>query len=1140
MVFNELCDKVKDGAIPVIVAGILKKVSESLNNTYFNVMICYGKAVHFVEESKTEYLTENFPIMVITRQDFDGEVVVKGYLYKGTTDLILGGATETDEHLANYQAQVIIPSENTIEMLKKQYHIDGNVDTAFFGKLIDSALKQDYTALTSTVDDIVWDGIETLDVALDVAQASKESFRKYLCNYMDSLKRHNHSKDEHLKYYINFAEYLKDKNFDENKIINIIEKVSPITAKTLNPVVPRLRLSKLLVKTYGVNIFYKICLCDTLSDAIRKFSFDCQKDIRIDDKMVSTINNVSGYSNYSEFLYGFDKEHDTWQDVLCRGFHALRNLDFVSVAIMATFLEDVNSPDITSLYETKQNNLMNREVDILTVLEQNPYVLKFFNEDIRVEVLDMFALANGLLARIKGIKSTIILNMRKSIACLNYFDSTSSNEGSTIIEVDNSFFEKNSTSVNKSVFDIFITRKRAYTLLCDSENFTLANWDKPITGSFGKEFKNLLQEYIITDSVKKTERHPLMNIFGSLYTPSQVMWNYRGIYQYGGRQSTKISLIAAQESERLNILSITEKTGQIIGIKIKDKVYFGTTNDIKNEYNIFCSLNKLKERTLDVDMNKIEELIAEFEKIKGFKLEEKQKDAVRAVSNNIVAVTGAAGSGKTTTAEAMLYAIENIFGGTTVFAAPTGKAANRLREIVNRPVSTIHSLFKIGSDSGDYDEVKKIDADTLVIDEYSMVHSALMSKVMNGIDLNRTKLVLIGDIEQLPPIGAGKPFADIINKRYFPIIQLDVVKRCAEGSAVTLNASIMIGKPPKGVTRTKVETDIEKQKFIVIDMKPSHLTSDRYDKEQSIIIDIVKHHLGLPCLYIRTEGDKAYIGSNEINNQRFNSDDIIVVTPLKKSSHKLGSIQLNALLQPIINPENTGTKMQVVAGGEVKQTIFRVGDRVLHTKNIYTKARYIMRDDGIITEYPDYAGIMNGEVGKIAFIRPLDDLRDMYFPNNNINEDVASRIEADFDRSDDLAIGVAYSDMDRDGNPYSFYILYLVNIQGKDKVETYYNANVFGETGLIDLAYAMTVHKMQGSQGKLVICPIHDLYQGMLNRNMPYTAVTRTRDVAYLIGDIKSDLAYTSAFDKMLKIQATETRNTILGLLMETANKEVH
>lgn len=1133
MNFNELCEKVKDGAIPVIVAGVLRRVSGIPNETHINVMICHGKVIHFVEEGKTEILTENFPMMVITRQSFSGEVVIRGYLYKGTTDLILGGAVETDSNISDYQAQVIKPSDNVIEMLNKQYPVEVNMDTAYYGKLIESALKQDYTTLTDCLDDIVWDGVETLEVALDVAQASKESFRKYLSSYMDSLKRHNHPKNEHLKYFRNFAEYIKDKKFDENKIVNIIEKVSPITAKTLNPVIPRIRLSKLLVKTYGTEVFYKVCNPDTLSEAIRKFSFDCSKDIRIDDNMVNTINNVSKFKQYDEFLYTYDREEDTWQDVLCRGFHALRNCDFISIAIMSMFLEDVNSTDLISLYETKQNKLMNEEIEILTVLEQNPYVLKFFNDSIRVEVLDMFALANGLLSRIKGIKSTIILNMRKSIACLEYFDSLSNTEGSTIIEVDNQFFEKNSNTVSKSIFDVTITRKRAYTLLCDSENFTLANWDKPINGSYGKEFKSVLQDYVITDSIKNVERHPLMNIYGTLYNPSQVTWNYRGIYQFAGRTSARVSLIATQETERLNILNITGKTGHIIGIKISDKIYFGTTNDIKNEYNIFRSLNVLKNRTLSVDMDKIEKLIVEFEDMKGFKLEEKQKDAVRAVSNNIVAITGPAGSGKTTTAEAMLYAIENIFGGKTVFAAPTGKAANRLREIVNRPVSTIHSLFKIGSDSNEEKEVKKIDADTLVIDEYSMVHSALMSKVMDGIDLSKTKLVLIGDIEQLPPIGAGKPFADIINKKYFPIIQLDVVKRCADGSAVTLNASIMIGKPPKGVTRTKVETDEEKQKFIVLDMKPSHLVADRYDKEQSIIIDIVKHHLGMKCSYVRVEDDKAYIGNNIINNQQFNADDIIVVTPLKKASHKLGSIQLNTLLQPIINPENTGSKMQVIAGGEVQQTIFRVGDRVLHTKNIYTKARYIMVD-GKITEYPEYAGIMNGEVGKIAFIRPLDDLREMYVYNNNMNDEIASRIEPDFDRSDDLAIGVVYSDMDSEGNPYSFYILYLANVQGKDKIDTYYNANVVGETGLLDLAYAMTVHKMQGSQGKLVICPIYDMYQGMLNRNMPYTAVTRTRDVTYLIGDIKSDLAYTSVFDKMLKIQATEKRHTILGVLMES------
>lgn len=1130
MNYETLKQKVGDSALNVIVYGDISNVSSRVNIDYFSIKTCVCKAIYFVTENKLEVLTETIPLMVVTRAGIAGNsLLIKGNLFKGMTDFIIGGSVLQDSGVTNFDAVVERIKDSDIQRLNTKYNIkDIATDTIKYGKLIEDALKVDCKQSNVQLDDILWDGIETLSTAIDVAIASQENFRKYLNNYLKSVVRHNRSKDAYGVVLNNFSRKIAELKIDSNRIANLIEKISPITAKTLNPIVPRIRLSKLLVKTYGYSVFSVICSFNSLGDLVRKFTLDCERNIDFDDELINTINKVSETFKFGEENTYLNKDYESWRHVLCKGLHALANPDFICVAILSFFLEDFDSGDLSKLYSLKREGIIEDSVDLLTILEQNPYVLHYFNDEIRTGVLDTVALSNGLIGRIKGVKETIVLNLRKSIACLDYFKDNSQNVGSTIEVIDSTFNTKDS-KLSKSIFDIMVTRKRAYHLLVESGFVDFAKWDMPIAGTYGFKFKELISGGIATDGIKKVERECLHQVFGNMYAPTQIQWNYRGMYQYGGRRSVKISLIQSTEQERVGVLNIAEKTGQVLGLKYNGKSYFGTTRDIANEYGIFTCLNELKNRDISFDKDRIESLIAEFEDIKGFKLEEKQRDAARAVGNNLLCITGPAGSGKTTAAEVLLYVIENVYGGTVVFAAPTGRAADRLRETVNRPVYTLHRLFKI-SDNEDA-EINAIEADTLVIDEMSMVNSALLNRALKGINLKKTRLILIADIEQLPPIGAGKPFADIIRKKYFPVVELDVVKRCVEGSAVTLNSSIMIGKQPESIKRTTVFTDEEHQKFVVLDMKPSQNNNDKYLKEQHIVIDLVNHHLGRPTRFVREENGNHYIGDVQINSEQFKDDDIVVVTPLKKAGHRLGSTQLNTLLQPIFNPEDS-VKMQVLKEIGNNMITLRVGDRVLHTKNNYTKARFVLTEDGKITEFGEHAGVMNGEIGKIAFIRPLEDLRDLYQQNYNLNSDIQEQIEDVFDRPEEIAIGVSYTALDTNGDKYNFYILYLVDIKGKMDTRNIYNQIVIGDCNELDHAYALTVHKMQGSQSKLVICPIFELFYGLKNRNMAYTAVTRTQDVSYLVGDIVSSITHTSAFTDMLKIQAIDMRKTVLEDLM--------
>ena len=339
-----------------------------------------------------------------------------------------------------------------------------------------------------------------------------------------------------------------------------------------------------------------------------------------------------------------------------------------------------------------------------------------------------------------------------------------------------------------------------------------------------------------------------------------------------------------------------------LGVKldIKGKRYIMDYTVAYKENYIIQRLYELSEGVLDIKDEDIEKCIIEFEELKAkelgvaeFKLEENQKKAVYLIKNKVMCLTGSAGSGKTTTAEAILYACEKLLGidEGVMFCASTGKAANRLKEVVKRKTSTIHSLFLIGGKANlfkDRNVEVRDDIKLLFVDESSMIDIDLMFQMLEKID-DGTMIYFLGDIEQLPPIGLGKPFANALE--ILPKVKLNVTKRASNKSGITKNANKIINNEKGDLHVT--------DDFTVID-----ISSDK----------VVTRLLSL-C--------------NELLSSGMEEDDIQVITPINKQSW--GTRELNKELQKVFN-KNGDTQRSVVVDEFGNITTFRVGDRVIHTK----------------------------------------------------------------------------------------------------------------------------------------------------------------------------------------------------------------
>lgn len=406
--------------------------------------------------------------------------------------------------------------------------------------------------------------------------------------------------------------------------------------------------------------------------------------------------------------------------------------------------------------------------------------------------------------------------------------------------------------------------------------------------------------------------------------------------------------------------------------------------------------------------------LEKIEKAGNINLSAKQKEAIQAInSNNVVIITGGPGTGKTTIIKNVID-IYKSHGKKVVLCAPTGRAAKRMTEMTGEEAKTLHRLLEIGKIEKDNEftimnyEVAPIDADVIIVDEASMVDIYLMNYLLNGI-YQGTKLILVGDTDQLPSVGPGSVLKDIINSERIKTIFLDEIFRQAAQSKIIVNSHrVNDGE----YFLDKEEQEGLKDDFFYIKEKSQDIMLDQ-------IISLCKGRL-------KNFGDYDFF------------ENIQILSPTKKGL--LGTKELNKRLQEELNPSSDEKNEKKV--GEV---IFREGDRVMQVKNNYDI--YWEKGNTISLTYESGTGIFNGELGKIVKIDFLN-----------------KQIKILFD--DEKEAWYAFSDMDQ-----------------------------------IEHAYAITVHKAQGSEFDVVIMVVTQSSAMLLTRNLLYTGLTRAKKLLILIGN---------------------------------------
>ena len=412
-----------------------------------------------------------------------------------------------------------------------------------------------------------------------------------------------------------------------------------------------------------------------------------------------------------------------------------------------------------------------------------------------------------------------------------------------------------------------------------------------------------------------------------------------------------------------------------------------------------------KDSTVDVEKE-----LAQTQRELKIELVEEQKEAVRNVlTNGVTVITGGPGTGKTTTINAILHMLEKA-GEDVLLAAPTGRAAKRMSEATGMQAQTIHRLLEIGymreeteRQMFNRNEDNPIEADVLIVDEMSMVDITLMHALLKAL-VEGQRLVLIGDADQLPSVGAGNVLKDIINSGRIPVVRLIQIFRQATKSAIVMNAH-RINKGAYPVVNEK-GTDFFFMKRSI------------QEEVRDTIIELVTTRL------------PKYQGFDSLK-------DIQILAPMRKGV--LGVNELNKALQQALNPPH-----DLKPEKEYRGVLFRQGDKVMQIKNNYNTPWKILGKTGLPLD--EGTGVFNGDCGIITAI--LEELEVV-----KVTFDDGKVVEYEFNQLDEL-----------------------------------------------ELAYAVTIHKSQGSEYPVVILPIHSGPPMLLSRNLLYTAVTRAKKMVVGIG----------------------------------------
>ena len=433
----------------------------------------------------------------------------------------------------------------------------------------------------------------------------------------------------------------------------------------------------------------------------------------------------------------------------------------------------------------------------------------------------------------------------------------------------------------------------------------------------------------------------------------------------------------------------------------------------------------------EVSRERLLERLGKIEDATGLFLDEMQRKAVmEAAKQGILVLTGGPGTGKTTTINAMIRLFESE-GMTILLAAPTGRAAKRMTETTGYEASTIHRLLEVSGNPEEEtiggfqrNEENPLDTDVLIIDEVSMVDLPLMNALLKAV-MPGTRLILVGDQNQLPSVGPGSVLKDIIASGCFPVVMLTKIFRQAGESDIVVNAhKINRGEP--------VILDNKSRDFFFL---------KRQEPDVIISVRLTLTQKKLP----------KYVNAGIY--------DIQVMTPMRKGL--LGVERLNQILQQYLNPPSPEKSER-----EYADRLFREGDKVMQIKNNYQLEWKIQTKYGLAVDKGQ--GVFNGDMGVVREINTYEE-----------------------------TITVEYDEHRQVVYPYSMM----------DELE---------------LAYAITVHKSQGSEYPAVVIPLLQGPRQLYHRNLLYTAVTRAKKCVTLVGS-------EAVFQEMIRNNQDQKRNTSLA-----------
>ncbi|MDD7770220.1 ATP-dependent RecD-like DNA helicase [Suipraeoptans intestinalis] len=486
-----------------------------------------------------------------------------------------------------------------------------------------------------------------------------------------------------------------------------------------------------------------------------------------------------------------------------------------------------------------------------------------------------------------------------------------------------------------------------------------------------------------------------------------------------------LGVVIEQPGLHLQELSVEKK---IVVKNVGDETRVYASAYYQMEWNVAGMLKALDIR-FEITEEVLRQRLEEVEVCEDMKLDQMQWEAVRqAVRKGVLVLTGGPGTGKTTTINAMIHFFRRE-GLDICLAAPTGRAAKRMTEATGYEAQTIHRLLEINGDPEkgargfQRNEEQPLETDVVIVDEMSMVDLPLMSALLKAM-VTGTRLILVGDCDQLPSVGPGSVLKDIVDSGCYAVVKLTQIFRQMMESDIIVNAhKINQGLP--------VHLDNKSKDFFFLKRMEPELV-------MRVILALVQEKL------------PAYVQAKPF--------DIQVLTPTRKGV--LGVEKLNEMLQKYLNPPSEKKKEKLQG-----DRIFREGDKVMQIKNNYQMPWEIRTSKGMAVDKGE--GIFNGDMGIIKEIPVYGDEIVIEFEDGKLVR-------------------------------YSYELL--------DELE---------------LAYAITIHKSQGSEYPAVVIPLLNGPRQLYHRNLLYTAVTRARRCVTLVGS-------EVVFDQMVQNGNEQRRNTSL------------